>query len=303
MSDSEFRTLVSFNRNFSDNGLTEKRLKDEFKSFFSNDESNNMFIDSCSMRDLQDLCKCLELYISYYQDTDLRELGIGKYVHGMEKYFMFTTTDVIKNISGNVVSLNESIAAFYQIRNADTDKRNIKPFYDSTITNKRERCEKGNRPGRVAEDMFRKMFNNEDNIDESATIMTCKSRVRILFNRYNKAISEEEKIEIQKQLKTLTREIEESYRTEDEEEISFAQKLGETEDVKVYNGGIDNPDFDDSDDDELEREDMREYDKGHLLRDIIRISKQRQKENEDAMEKREQMTFSKTKKDDDEQEL
>ena len=303
MSDSGFKSLVSFKKNYTYPGLTEKQLKEEFKSFFLNDESNNMFIDSCSMRDLQDLCKCFEVYLSYYQEADLRELGIGKYVHGMEKYFIFTTTDVIRNISGNVVSLNESIAALYQIRNADTDKRNIKPFYDSTITNKRERYDKENRPGRIAEDMFRKMFSNEENIDENAAIMVCKSRIRVLFNRYNRAISEEEKIEIQKQLKIITREIEESYHTEDEEEISFAQKLGDTEDVKVYNGGVNNPDFDDSDDDELEREDMREYDKRHLLRDLIRISKQRQKENEDAMERREQMTFSKTKKDDDGQEL
>lgn len=236
MIDSEFKSLVGFKKNYTYPGLTEKQLKDEFKSFFLDDESNNVFVDTCSLAELQDICWCYELYLSLYPDTDLRELGIGKYINEIEEYILLTTSDPIKDSSGNIVGVNEDIAAFFQVRNKDTDKKGLRQI---NITNKRDRLDPDNRPGNVAEKIFKKMINNADNTDKSAKVMVCKSRLRLLINKYNKSYSVQERLNLQDQLKQLVQEIEDSYRLNEKADIHIGERLQENEEDYDENAVVD----------------------------------------------------------------
>ena len=311
MSDTGFRTLVRYKKNYTYPGLTEKQLKSEFKEFFLNDESNNLFIDSLTMKELQDLCDCYEIYLAWYPEADLRDLGIAKYIYGSEEYFLFTNTDVIQNpITGEITGINESVSALFQIRNSDTEQRTPKGFFDSTITNKRERLDKDNHPGNLAEKMFKKMFNNEENTDPKAKIMICKSRIRVLMYNYYKATSKEEKIRIQQELKILAAEIEKNYY--EEEEIQFAKKIADSEDeIKVFSGSSNNgkKNFDDDGnndeaDREIDIEELKRYDKIQLLNDFIKKKRIEEQEDAIARERREKMIVKETKEEnDDEPEL
>ena len=254
MGEASFRKLVSFKHNYRSKALTDKQIRDEFKSVFSNgDDSNNVFFDSCSMEDLQDLCSCFELYLARYPEAELRDLGIAKYINGKEKYFLFTTSEVITNvITKEIIGVNEEVVQLFQIRNVGTDMKQVKGFIDSTVITKVEREDKENHPGNLTKKMFRMMINNECNVDKNSSTMVCKSKLRVLMCNYmivsnliekakerNANNSEEAlafiqklktyKKHIQENLALLALDIEKKYHIEEEAEIPFATKLTEFE--------------------------------------------------------------------------
>ena len=154
----------------------------------------------------------------------------------LEEYILLSTSYPVKDSSGNIVGVNEGIEAFFQIRNKDTDKRGVRQI---NIANKRDRLDPDNRPGNAAEKIFRKMINNEDNTDKSATVMVCKSRLRLLINKYNKSYSVQERLELQDQLKHLVAEIEESYHVAEKAGVHIGQRLQENEEDYDENAEVD----------------------------------------------------------------
>ncbi len=253
MDDKSFRKLVSFKRNYMSNSITDKQIKDAFKSMFGNgDDSNSMFFDSCDSRELRDLCECFELYLSMYPYADFRDMGIAKYMTERERYFLFTITDPIKDLNTcDYINTNEEITELFQVRDVAEDSRRIKGFIDPSVTNKLGRRDDGNRPGHIAEEMLQVMLHGKANSREGGQIMICKSKVRVLIENYKiiqgliqKAQIRKSEVEqpseeiegfieklrahsfdIQNDLANMMVEIEEKYDSEQDYVIPYAEKL------------------------------------------------------------------------------
>lgn len=254
MSEKSFRQLVSFKSNYASKSLTEKQIRDEFKSVFANDdESNSVFFDTCSLTDLQDLCMCFERYLTLFPNADFRDLGISKYVTENERFFLFTISETIKNIAQDeITGVNEEVVELFQIREIGADNRNVKGYIDTSVTNKLSRKEEGNHKGKIADKMLKKMINNEVNAIDNSSTMVCKSKLRVLMCNYNtisdlirktkqKEVGDSEEVDsfikklqeyqakIQENLRVTVVDIETKYEAEDEYKFTLADKLVELE--------------------------------------------------------------------------
>ena len=266
MDDKSLRNLISFKPNYTSKSITDKQIKDSFKSVFGNgDDSNCLFFDSCDSQELIDLCDCFEQYLSMYPYADFRNMGIAKYITDRERYFLFVITDPVKDVSTcDYVKVNEEVTAVYQVREITEKKRKIKPFVGTSVMNKMERKDKDNKEGQRTEQMLQAMLRGQANSLEGGPIMICKSKVRVLLENYQiiqgliqkakerkSEIEPSEEIEgfieklnkhsfdIQNDLANMMVEIEERFESEQDCAIPYAEKLSkisEEADVLLNSG-------------------------------------------------------------------
>ena len=262
-----FSNLVSFKINYQHR--TQSDLRREFKEMFAlNNENNEAFIDQCSYEELIDLCMCFERYMAIYPNFSFSDLGVARYTSSNKKYFLFTTTDYIRNNETyQITGIKDEASMLFQIRDFSDATNRVRCYFNYTVIGKLGRLNEDEEPATITGFMLNSM-NDEKNISgEEGTIIICKSKLRILFAQYkhinvllSKAYErfvkgeqseetrkliiglENRKMELQVQLNNMVHEIDEKYGNPNYDGVSYRERVEEEaeqflgENTKVWKG-------------------------------------------------------------------
>lgn len=206
MGEKSLKKIVTFTPNYESPHMSEKQLREEFKSVFScDDTNNNAFFDECDMYMLKQLCHCFEYFMGLFDDydcVDFRNLGIARYIKGDETYVLFTTTTATKDYdTDEYTGLNEEVAGIVQVRKISKDEAIYKTIVDYTVTNVICRNEKENRPGMVTNLMLEEMRESGRNPNGCEFVSICKSNLRVTIDKYNELVKALRKLQDERRRK------------------------------------------------------------------------------------------------------